>query len=913
MNKIYGDNGEIKRIENKFDNWVSDTNSEAISKLTSSITEETSTRQNEYNRIKDILDIKETSSGSGKYESSTINTINSRLGSLESDNSNLQSLTSKLNRLFYSGAKATDYIEGVSTIDEDSIQFTDSDGKEYKPQSILEKINSIYGEDSLEKISSTSNGEEKWQFTHNKGRMDKIEDLLEVTEEENGETKAIRLDNIEKNLYGESGSYDDPKKNSIMKRLNDLDRENGRIEKIESFIGSDNEVSVGNRMKKLFEDQEVAKYEGQGIIGDIYNKIEEINNGEEDSIKEIKEIIGTDETENTLKGRISELEGRATSTEEETSSLDTRTETLERKMNSLYGEGTEDKPGRMKTIEDIVFGEETYDLNKKTVSSRLDIIEDEIGNNDKESTIKGRINALEKDDSYIKEQIKLPEELSEEEGIKTIGYQVRDLFGRDYASTRITSNGVETEQFTHIDGRVDILERNLNRLYSQADETILSVKKIQNSLGIDEEITDSSKTVINRLNSIDSKIGNEQDSTTILGEIKGLKDEDISIKDQINLPIELLGEKDTIGKQVRDLFGTNKLSGTRINEDGTESNEYIHTDGRVDKLEDKMNYLYGTNEDSNGRIKEIESFIGFGTEETVRERIYQLFKEKRDSEFKENSLIGDIYNKLHQSNKEEESINSKINLLENKVTLSPDSLEIKIKDLYGEKIKIGTRTNGEDLYEENKGRVSILEDLLQVTKEDPIKSNRLDNLQTLTDKLTRLFYSGTKPSDYYKGDDITEERMTYIDENTRDIKVKSILDKMNELYGEEEIKTKKMTSNGEEWELVHNPGRIDRIEEILGKDENLESESILPRLNNIELSIGYKETETGSGQYESSTLNEMKENILELKLQDDTLIGAIQRGKNIIYPQGKDEIKLNDTVLVICRNNKVKELNDMIK
>ena len=53
--------------------------------------------------------------------------------------------------------------------------------------------------------------------------------------------------------------------------------------------------------------------------------------------------------------------------------------------------------------------------------------------------------------------------------------------------------------------------------------------------------------------------------------------------------------------------------------------------------------------------------------------------------------------------------------------------------------------------------------------------------------------------------------------------------------------------------------------------------------------------------------------IEELKLQDDTLIGAIQRGKNIIYPQGKDEIKLNDTVLVICRNNKVKELNDMIK
>lgn len=57
----------------------------------------------------------------------------------------------------------------------------------------------------------------------------------------------------------------------------------------------------------------------------------------------------------------------------------------------------------------------------------------------------------------------------------------------------------------------------------------------------------------------------------------------------------------------------------------------------------------------------------------------------------------------------------------------------------------------------------------------------------------------------------------------------------------------------------------------------------------------------------------INQKIEELKLQEDTLIGAIQRGKNIIYPQGKDEIKLNDTVLVICRNNKVKELNDMIK
>ena len=53
--------------------------------------------------------------------------------------------------------------------------------------------------------------------------------------------------------------------------------------------------------------------------------------------------------------------------------------------------------------------------------------------------------------------------------------------------------------------------------------------------------------------------------------------------------------------------------------------------------------------------------------------------------------------------------------------------------------------------------------------------------------------------------------------------------------------------------------------------------------------------------------------IEELKFIEDVLIGAIQRGKNIIYPQGKDEIRLNDTILVICRNNKVRELNDMVK
>lgn len=51
----------------------------------------------------------------------------------------------------------------------------------------------------------------------------------------------------------------------------------------------------------------------------------------------------------------------------------------------------------------------------------------------------------------------------------------------------------------------------------------------------------------------------------------------------------------------------------------------------------------------------------------------------------------------------------------------------------------------------------------------------------------------------------------------------------------------------------------------------------------------------------------------ELKLKENVLIGAIQRGKNIIYPSGKDEIKINDAILLVTKSNVIKDLNDMVR
>lgn len=57
----------------------------------------------------------------------------------------------------------------------------------------------------------------------------------------------------------------------------------------------------------------------------------------------------------------------------------------------------------------------------------------------------------------------------------------------------------------------------------------------------------------------------------------------------------------------------------------------------------------------------------------------------------------------------------------------------------------------------------------------------------------------------------------------------------------------------------------------------------------------------------------MNKKIIDLKFRENVLIGAIQRGKNIIYPSGNDEIKLNDNVLIVTKNSNFKSLNDLVK
>ncbi len=51
----------------------------------------------------------------------------------------------------------------------------------------------------------------------------------------------------------------------------------------------------------------------------------------------------------------------------------------------------------------------------------------------------------------------------------------------------------------------------------------------------------------------------------------------------------------------------------------------------------------------------------------------------------------------------------------------------------------------------------------------------------------------------------------------------------------------------------------------------------------------------------------------DLEFKKNILIAAIQRGKNIIYPDGNDEIRLNDNVLIVTRKNTFKSLNDLVK
>lgn len=53
--------------------------------------------------------------------------------------------------------------------------------------------------------------------------------------------------------------------------------------------------------------------------------------------------------------------------------------------------------------------------------------------------------------------------------------------------------------------------------------------------------------------------------------------------------------------------------------------------------------------------------------------------------------------------------------------------------------------------------------------------------------------------------------------------------------------------------------------------------------------------------------------IKNLKLKSGIIIAAIQRDKNIIFPNGDDLIKNNDTIVVVNSNNKLKSINDILE
>lgn len=57
----------------------------------------------------------------------------------------------------------------------------------------------------------------------------------------------------------------------------------------------------------------------------------------------------------------------------------------------------------------------------------------------------------------------------------------------------------------------------------------------------------------------------------------------------------------------------------------------------------------------------------------------------------------------------------------------------------------------------------------------------------------------------------------------------------------------------------------------------------------------------------------LNKKIKDINIKDNLLICAIQRGKNIIYPNGEDEIKLKDNILIIAKDGTLRELNDLVK
>jgi trk system potassium uptake protein TrkA len=49
-----------------------------------------------------------------------------------------------------------------------------------------------------------------------------------------------------------------------------------------------------------------------------------------------------------------------------------------------------------------------------------------------------------------------------------------------------------------------------------------------------------------------------------------------------------------------------------------------------------------------------------------------------------------------------------------------------------------------------------------------------------------------------------------------------------------------------------------------------------------------------------------------LKLKKGILIGCISRGADIIIPSGKDSIKIEDSVIIITKNEKVHNIDDIL-
>ncbi len=58
---------------------------------------------------------------------------------------------------------------------------------------------------------------------------------------------------------------------------------------------------------------------------------------------------------------------------------------------------------------------------------------------------------------------------------------------------------------------------------------------------------------------------------------------------------------------------------------------------------------------------------------------------------------------------------------------------------------------------------------------------------------------------------------------------------------------------------------------------------------------------------------ELNTKIKDMKLKDGVLIAAILRKEKIIFPSGNDEILLRDTIIVIDKDSKIKDINDILE